>query len=194
MGRNHLAGVSRAKSNGNRTNMKNKILAATLMAASAFSTADASTYLVNAQYQSGATFSGTVWFDDIAGIATDVVGTLIGYQEGQNFYSGTGSSFINWIWNGGTDFAAGAAYGTFLMSGNEPGYAAFLPFTFLPTSAGGPAFSAEAYGNSVVYTDLLVSGSIIAVPEPASWAMMIVGFGLVGLGSRRSRVTTTVLS
>ena len=28
-----------------------------------------------------------------------------------------------------------------------------------------------------------------AVPEPASWAMMIAGFGLVGLGVRRRRVT-----
>ncbi len=171
-----------------------KILAATLMAATAFTSADASVFQITAQYQSGATFVGTLWFDDIAGVATDVVGTLTGYQEGQNFYSGTGSSFINWIWAGGSDFAAGPAYGTFLMSGNEPGYAAFIPFTFLPPSAGGPVFSNASYGNSVIYNDPIVSGSITAVPEPASWAMMIVGFGLVGLGSRRSRATTTVLS
>jgi hypothetical protein len=174
--------------------MKNKILAATLMAATAFTSADASVFEITARYQSGATFSGTLWFDDVAGVATDVVGTLTGYQEGQNFYSGTGSSFINWIWAGGADFAAGPAYGTFLMSGNQPGYAAFLPFTFLPPSAGGPAFSSAGYGNSVVYTDGFVSGSITAVPEPATWAMMIAGFGLVGLGSRRARATTIVLS
>lgn len=174
--------------------MKNKILPAMLMAAAAFAPADASVFNVTAQYQSGATFAGTVWFDDVAGVATDVVGTLTGYQEGQNFYTGIGSSFINWIWAGGVDFASGPAYGTFLMSGNEPGYAAFIPFTFLPPSAGGPAFSSAGYGNSVVYGDLLVSGTLTAIPEPATWAMMIVGFGFVGLGSRRSRATTTVLS
>ena len=30
--------------------------------------------------------------------------------------------------------------------------------------------------------------TITAVPEPESWALMIVGFGLVGFGARRSRV------
>lgn len=174
--------------------MKNKILAATLMAFFAASSADASIFQVTAQYQSGATFSGTVWFDDGAGIATDVVGTLTGYQEGQTVYSGTGSTFINWIWAGGSDYASGPAYGTFLMSGAEPAYAAFLPFTFLPPAAGGPVFSNDGYGNSVGYNDILVSGSITAIPEPATWAMMVVGFGMIGLGSRRTRATATVLS
>jgi hypothetical protein len=173
--------------------MLNRIVAATLFAATAISAADASVYAITAQYESGATFTGTLWFDDVAGIATDVVGTLTGYEEGSFAYTGTGSSFINWVWSGGEDYADGPAYGTFLMSGTEPGYAAFVTFTFLPSSAGGPAFSADGFGNSIIYSDPLVGGAISAIPEPATWAMMIVGFGLVGLSSRRSR-TTVVLS
>lgn len=36
--------------------------------------------------------------------------------------------------------------------------------------------------------------AITAVPEPATWAMMIGGFGLLGAASRRSRRATTVLA
>jgi hypothetical protein len=37
-----------------------------------------------------------------------------------------------------------------------------------------------------------VSGNVAAVPEPASWAMMIGGFGMVGGSMRRRRRKTTV--
>jgi hypothetical protein len=35
--------------------------------------------------------------------------------------------------------------------------------------------------------DVVIPPTPIAVPEPAAWAMLVVGFGLVGLGSRRRR-------
>ena len=34
-----------------------------------------------------------------------------------------------------------------------------------------------------------ISLSIAAVPEPATWAMMIIGFGAVGVAARRRRTT-----
>lgn len=37
-----------------------------------------------------------------------------------------------------------------------------------------------------------IRGQFAAVPEPATWAMMIAGFGLVGAGARRRRVTTAL--
>jgi hypothetical protein len=41
-------------------------------------------------------------------------------------------------------------------------------------------------------TDTYAVGA--AVPEPATWAMLIAGFGLVGAASRRSRKSTTVVT
>ncbi len=38
----------------------------------------------------------------------------------------------------------------------------------------------------------LGGGGIGAVPEPAAWAMMLAGFGLVGAAARRRRTVTTV--
>ena len=35
-----------------------------------------------------------------------------------------------------------------------------------------------------------IRGNLSAVPEPASWAMLIAGFGLVGAAARRQRVVT----
>ena len=37
------------------------------------------------------------------------------------------------------------------------------------------------------FRNLVISG---AVPEPASWMLMIVGFGLVGVSARRKAVAT----
>lgn len=47
-----------------------------------------------------------------------------------------------------------------------------------------------SYGGSVAFQNLEDSGNPQpAVPEPATWAMMMVGFGLVGYAMRRRTVT-----
>ncbi|MEK7429980.1 MAG: PEPxxWA-CTERM sorting domain-containing protein [Pseudomonadota bacterium] len=43
--------------------------------------------------------------------------------------------------------------------------------------------SSQLYGNQLSY----LAGAISAVPEPATWAMMITGFGLAGSALRRRR-------
>jgi hypothetical protein len=62
----------------------------------------------------------------------------------------------------------------------------------LPTLSGtqtltinGTSGAAGSYGGTVAFA----SG---AVPEPATWAMMILGFGMVGAGLRMARRPTTV--
>jgi hypothetical protein len=39
------------------------------------------------------------------------------------------------------------------------------------------------------HDDFIVKATISAIPEPATWAMMILGFGLVGIAARRSHAT-----
>ena len=86
-------------------------------------------------------------------------------------------------------------YGTF---GNVPAFRvdifnippsfAMTDFTFIfeAFTPGSLTFSFEDFGNDNVGVIIdNVSLDISAIPEPASWAMMIAGFGLVGLGLRR---------
>lgn len=52
-----------------------------------------------------------------------------------------------------------------------------------------------SYGGEYLYgfiDDFRIGSSSGAVPEPASWAMLIAGFGLTGAAMRRRRVTTAI--
>lgn len=65
---------------------------------------------------------------------------------------------------------------------------AMTDFTFFfdATSAGSAGFGLQDGGNDNVGTVVdNLALSVGAVPEPATWAMMIAGFGLVGAGMRR---------
>ena len=42
--------------------------------------------------------------------------------------------------------------------------------------------------------DLTFSATVTAVPEPASWALMLMGFGAIGYGVRRQRKTAAALA
>ncbi len=76
-------------------------------------------------------------------------------------------------------------------AGGDPGLPAGQFMTFEDLSGGGD-FNYQDL--SFVFTNVNVAG---AVPEPASWALMIAGFGLTGgalrktNGRRRARVTVT---
>lgn len=48
-------------------------------------------------------------------------------------------------------------------------------------------FYALGTSNGAASNVLLGSLSVAAVPEPATWAMMLIGFGAIGLAARRSR-------
>jgi hypothetical protein len=56
----------------------------------------------------------------------------------------------------------------------------------VPLAAG----TTELNGNDLVVMDDFIFGEPVAVPEPATWAMMIAGFGLIGAAAR-SRSTAT---
>ena len=55
-----------------------------------------------------------------------------------------------------------------------------------------PAFSATHPGYSLVFSQGVGNGFAGAVPDPASWLLMLGGFGIVGSALRRSRQNGTV--
>jgi hypothetical protein len=162
------------------------------------------TDLVNMTFQSGATFTGDVTFANNYSYVTDVTGTLAGGPYGVDS--------INWVWDFGNNFSSGTDnYSTFLMDGPGSGYNAgcggsigcaysnFIQFAYnysaapvLTFTSGVSVYSTDNYVN---YVDPMVSGSISAVPEPASWAMMLLGFAGLGFaGYRRAKKSTTTFA
>jgi hypothetical protein len=52
----------------------------------------------------------------------------------------------------------------------------------------------QTYGATANSAAILETGGVTPVPEPATWAMMLVGFGATGLAMRRSRRRKTTLA
>lgn len=85
-------------------------------------------------------------------------------------------------------------------AGSCPGYSAgFCPFSPVGVLFDGTAKSVSFAGvaNQIVFDDITfgsdVPGGGGVVPEPATWAMMIAGFGLVGAAMRRRRTSGRVV-
>lgn len=95
-----------------------------------------------------------------------------------------------WSGEGGTGVLLGSATADF--GGEFPDFntitidsaVAFRSATF---TAGSPGFE-----NSVFYDNL--TATVATVPEPATWALLIAGFGLAGAQLRRRRVVAQVVS
>lgn len=104
------------------------------------------------------------------------------------------SSFIN---RGSVSFGPGMQYGSFPTETTIPYSNSFNFIGLLATSNGrnyyGYAFTTDSVLNSYAFEtapDTAITASS-AVPEPASWAMLIGGFGVIG-GALRSRRKITV--
>lgn len=70
----------------------------------------------------------------------------------------------------------------------------WLAQSFSFTATGASSTLAFTSTTATAFGPALDGVSVAAVPEPATWAMMIFGFGLVGAAMRRRRSGTPVLA
>lgn len=109
---------------------------------------------------------------------------------------GFGQIFFNnipGIFNGNSGIAPTISFGTglasqFQISGTSAGFAQFGGQTVFTGPFSNPVFSPGTFTFSGFSSGTLIVSAIAAgVPEPATWAMMLTGFGMVGFGMRRRR-------
>lgn len=142
-----------------------------------------------AAYGSGTgTFAGFSCMGGSCGTISDIANLTLGAQSIANFFTLTGGnntspitfdlSSISSINRADSQFLTFRALGNIRYDGFDATPASFL-------------FSAQ--GNTA--TSFSATALTAAVPEPATWALMILGMGAVGFAMRRSRkskVSTTV--
>lgn len=128
--------------------------------------------------------------------------------EGKFGYDAIGTADYSGIYSTSLD---GNGFATLVISGTSrvetttdlplflyPGALPLIPFaeqgTFTFASSGGFVEFENApggFGSSINYTvSYLYDASVAAVPEPATWAMMLLGFGMVAGASRYRRRST----
>lgn len=80
--------------------------------------------------------------------------------------------------------------GNTLLNRTDDFYFTFDASAAVPTNAM-LSFTASGYVTPFIATNVIVMpvAVVAAVPEPATWAMLIVGFGLIGGVMRRGRQT-----
>jgi hypothetical protein len=91
------------------------------------------------------------------------------------YYAGGGNSVITGSDILGTKYATGHTSGSFIINGDG------ALITSIKLASPSPAFEVD---------NLAVSANLAAVPgvpEPATWAMMLTGFGLIGFAVRQRR-------
>lgn len=168
--------------------MKKFVLAALVAAASTTSAHAAVIFSVNASFSSGGTLTGTFTTNDAI---TQVIAINLISSANGNFqattYSNVGTIDNQQLPN------------TFRLTVTS-GATKQLQLVFTPalstsgSTIGGNSFEAQqiigAGNRSITGTASVQTAP--AVPEPATWAMMIGGFTLVGAAMRRRRQTSVV--
>ena len=108
--------------------------------------------------------TGTFNGSQITGLANVTGSNNLFYLTGPFFVDGNGLGFST---------AAGAAVNLFVTNGTN--------------------YRVNAGGLNTGLVTASASAATPAVPEPATWAMMLIGFGAMGVSLRRRRRTSTLL-
>ena len=136
-----------------------------------------------------------------------VAGTGVEFNDSANYFqvdlSGTGFTAVDTY--GG--FFAPNSFNGFVLSDVTNNLAAITGVTFLSGGFAGerPTVTFDANNIFVNFANIIqgtaantayrynVTFASGAVPEPATWGMMILGFGMIGAASRSRKVKTTVV-
>jgi len=173
-----------------------RFLSAAIAMAAMTSAAHATTvYTLSGQGIGSATATGTITTDGTLGVLTqaNITGVNITVADG-----GGSAAVDSFTTLSGTDLTATASGLFFDYGGGSSEY--FVTFSSDTTSAyciatGSPTCSGVPDSevievNSVIHQGPSLAGSTVeiataGVPEPATWAMVLVGFGLAGAAMRR---------
>ena len=126
--------------------------------------------------------------DATSGFVTSLFSTTLGTLYNVTFrYGALGS---------GTEtltFIAGVTTRNFTATANNDLFSAFQAGSFTFTGTGAPMTLSILGGSKGGVDAILDDVSVAAVPEPATWGMMILGFGAMGYAMRRrAKVRTNV--
>lgn len=121
-----------------------------------------------------------------------------GASNGNGFQTVHFVSTLNLAQTSKVTFSIAADDDVFLFIGGQlfTGVGGVHGFTAAPTvtktlAAGSYAFDLFFADRHTVASALDISGTFAVVPEPATWGMMIVGFGMVGMSVRRRQTVVT---
>ncbi|HEX6784543.1 MAG TPA: PEPxxWA-CTERM sorting domain-containing protein [Sphingomicrobium sp.] len=113
------------------------------------------------------------------------VSNLISQATGASFFMGSSTSGETWKVYGSN--TAGVLGAVLIASGSDEllhaltGWGQYTYYDFVATG------TVDQYGRRTAGNVLLGGLSVAAVPEPATWAMMLLGFAGIGVAARRRR-------
>lgn len=189
--------------------MKARLLATVLVAAVSATTAGAATFVVDAlgNSSSGGTALSTLNVSAGSTISVSVAATDL-WSAGSLPRWSNADGLVATTFATGSDEsgqAAGTQIGANFGTWTQDGFAA--PYGALVGKLGSSYYligtnfslSAPVTGTLKLYywdsnngdNSGSVLATVTAVPEPANWVMLIAGFGLVGVSSRRRRISVT---
>ena len=105
---------------------------------------------------------------------------------------------VQGVFNGTSEIASSISFGTggasqFQFQSPSSGFAQFGGATVFSGSLNSPVFNPGTYAfTGFTSGTLTISNAMAAVPEPATWAMMMVGFGAAGFVMRRRKPRPSV--
>jgi hypothetical protein len=141
------------------------------------------------------------WDSDNGSPSPDYLRILIDDVEGLRLTSAAASGSTTFL-GGGTQVASGALFNSFgfyydmdrIVDMSTAGALTFahtgstLKLSIIADGAGWQGGTDESWGIDNLSISSLTRGGPGAVPEPATWAMMILGFGAVGVMARGRRM------